>query len=250
MSAIYDRIGQTYRRVRAPDPRIAALIEEALGDAVTVVNVGAGAGSYESPARKVVAVEPSLTMIRQRPRSAAPAVVSRAEALPFDDASVDACTAFLTVHHWGDAPKGLAEMRRVARSRVVLFTYVHGAVPESARWLTAVYFPFIEEADRRIFPRRELFEDALGPCRFLPVPIPRDCVDGFLDAYWSRPESYLEAEVRAGISGFQLGPEDAIRDGVERLARDLKDGSWDARFGALRKQETFDAGLRIVVAEK
>jgi SAM-dependent methyltransferase len=248
--ARYDRIGTRYRGVRVPEPRIAALIEDALGDAVSVLNVGAGAGSYESPQRKVVALEPSETMIYQRAADAAPAIRGTAEVLPFADASVDACTAFLTVHHWTDQEKGLRELRRVARKRIVILTYVAGAIPRDQRWLTSVYFPGIAAADERLFPRADtgLYQATLGPHEILPVPIPSDCVDGFLDAYWARPEAYLDPAVRAGISGLQLLPETELREGLERLERDLADGSWESRLGYLRTQATFDAGLRLVVA--
>ena len=149
----YDTIGTGYRGVRVPDPRIAALIEEALGDAVSVVNVGAGTGSYESPHRKVVGVEPSAEMIRQRAPDAAPCIVGRSEALPFVDGAVDACTAFWTVHHWSDPAAGLREMKRVARRRVILMNYLPGAIAPEARWLSGVYFPHIARVDETLFPR-------------------------------------------------------------------------------------------------
>jgi SAM-dependent methyltransferase len=247
-NALYDAIGAGYRAARVADARIAALIEEALGDTISVVNVGAGSGSYESPQRKVVAVEPSIEMIRQRPRDAAPAIQGRAEALPFLDASVDACTAFLTVHHWVDKEQGLREMRRTARDRVVILTFVPGAIEESARWLSSVYFPVIERFDATAFPAASLYETVFGPCRFVPVPIPKDCTDGFLDAYWSRPEAYLDPRVRDGISGFRLMSQHDLVDGLSRLDRDLRDGTWDRRFGRLRREHAFDAGLRLVIA--
>jgi SAM-dependent methyltransferase len=245
----YDTIGTGYRRVRVPDPRIAALVEAALGDAVSVVNVGAGAGSYESPDRKVVAVEPSAEMIRQRAPDAAPCIVGRAEALPFVDGAVDACTAIWTVHHWSDQAAGLREMRRVARRRVVLMNYLPGAIPPEARWLSGVYFPGIARVDETMFPSLAACEASLGPCRVVAVPIPRDCIDGFLDAYWARPEAYLEEGVRAGISGFRLMPERDRVEGLEKLAADLANGAWDARFGHLRREASFDAGVRLITAE-
>jgi SAM-dependent methyltransferase len=248
--ARYDTIGTGYRRVRVPDPRIAALIEEALGDSVSVVNVGAGAGSYESSRRKVVGVEPSAEMIRQRAPDAAPCIVGRSEALPFVDGAVDACTAFWTVHHWSDQAAGLREMRRVARRRVLLMNYLPGAITPEARWLSGVYFPHIARVDETLFPRLAACEASLGPCRVVPVLLPADCIDGFLDAYWARPEAYLEEGVRAGISGFRLMPEEERTAGLERLTRDLASGAWDERFGHLRRQTSFDAGVRLVVAER
>jgi SAM-dependent methyltransferase len=244
----YDTIGTGYARVRVPDPRIAALIEDALGDAVSVVNVGAGAGSYESPHRKVVGVEPSAEMIRQRGPDAAPCIVGRSEALPFADGAVDACTAFWTVHHWADQAAGLREMRRIARRRVVLMHYLPGAIAPEARWLSGVYFPHIARVDETLFPRLAACEASLGPCRVVPVMLPADCIDGFLDAYWARPEAYLDERVRAGISGFRLMPEPERTAGLERLARDLASGAWDARWGHLRRETSFDAGVRLVIA--
>ena len=244
----YDTIGIGYGRVRVPDPRIAAVVEEALGDAVSVVNVGAGAGSYESADRKVVGVEPSAEMIRQRRPDAAPCLVGRAEALPFLDGAVDACIAIWTVHHWSDQAAGLREMRRVARRRVVLMNYLPGVLPPEARWLSGVYFPLIAHADETLFPTLAACEASLGPCRVVPVLIPADCVDGFLDAYWARPEAYLDEAVRAGISGFRLMPEAERAAGLERLARDLASGAWDERFGHLRKEPSFDAGVRLIIA--
>lgn len=243
----YDTIGVNYGKVRVPDARVAALLEQALGDAVSVVNVGAGAGSYESPGRRVVGVEPSSEMIRQRRPQSAPCVVGRAEALPFADASVDACTAIWTVHHWSDLERGLREMRRVARGRVVVLSYLPGAIAPSDRWLTSVYFPYIGRIDETLFPRLEGYEAVLGACRVVPVLIPADCRDGFLDAHWARPEAYLDADVRAGMSGFRLMPESERTEGLERLEADLQSGAWDQRFGHLRRQPTFDAGVRIVI---
>ena len=248
--ARYDTIGTGYGRVRVPDPRIAALIEDALGDAVSVINVGAGAGSYESPHRKVVGVEPSAEMIRQRAPDAAPCVVGRSEALPFVDGAVDACTAFWTVHHWSDQAAVLREMRRVARRRVILMNYLPGTIAPEARWLSGVYFPSIARVDETMFPSLPVCEASLGPCRAVPVLLPADCIDGFLDAYWARPEAYLEERVRAGISGFRLMAEEERTAGLERLTRDLQSGAWDARFGHLRRETSYDAGVRLVVAER
>ncbi|HND08789.1 MAG TPA: class I SAM-dependent methyltransferase [Pseudomonadota bacterium] len=246
--ARYDRIGRDYQRKRRPDPRFAALIEEALGDCVSVLNVGAGTGSYESPNRKVVALEPSEMMIRQRPLDAAPAIVGEAERLPLIDQSVDAVTAFMTVHHWLDVPRGLRELRRVARQRIVILTYLpHGEVfPD--RWITNVYFPGIAAAHRRRMPARSFFEEALGPVTCIPVLIPHDCTDGFIDAFWGRPEVYLDPSVRNSMSAFQLLNPVELVQGIAQLRADLKHGRWDEQFGKLRNQESMDAGLRLVVA--
>jgi SAM-dependent methyltransferase len=244
----YDDVGHGYRAVRAPDPRFAERIEQALGDAVSVVNVGAGAGSYESPLRKVVAVEPSEVMIRQRPAGAAPALRGVAEALPFLDASVDAATAFLTVHHWSDPGQGLREMRRIARRRVVVLTYVPAIVDPMRRWLTGSYFPSLGALVHARFPSPALYRTCLGEHELRAVPVPADCTDGFLDAYWARPESYLDPAVRAGIFWFREIPAPELATGLRRLEQDLRDGSWDATHGALRAQREHDVGLRLVIA--
>jgi hypothetical protein len=141
-------------------------------------------------------------------------------------------------------------MRRVARRRVVLMNYLPGAIAPAARWLSGTYFPSIARVDETLFPSLPGCEASLGPCRVVPVLLPADCIDGFLDAYWARPEAYLEERVRAGISGFRLMAESDRRDGLERLARDLASGAWDARFGHLRREKSFDAGVRLVVAER
>jgi SAM-dependent methyltransferase len=239
----YDAIGRTYASTRQPDPRIARAVDDALGDAVTVVNVGAGAGSYEPRGRRVVAVEPSLTMIGQRPRDAAPAVVGSAEDLPLADDSVDAALAVLTVHHWADKARGLAELRRVARDRVVVLAWD----PEYAGgfWLWD-YLPTRWSADHS--PPLSLYEDALGPLEIVPVPVPHDCVDGFAAGYWRRPAAYLDPEVRANISVFANLPAADVDAAVARLAADLDSGAWRRANGHLLELDEFDAGYRLLIA--
>ena len=243
MPALYDRIGRGYAAYRRPDPRIAARIAEALGDARTVVNVGAGAGSYEPADRAVVAVEPSGEMIRQRAPSAAPAVEAAAEALPFATGSFDAAMAVLTIHHWADARRGLAEMRRVARGHIAILTWD----PEHPGfWLTRDYFPEILPADRMTFPTLREIEAVLGPGEVRPVPVPADCSDGFLGAYWRRPEAYLDPGRRAAISAFaRLDDVDAR---IGRLRADLADGTWQRHNGGLHGLPQLDIGYRLVVA--
>lgn len=245
-AALYDAIGLTYSTQRRPDPRIEAAIVAALGGARSILNVGAGAGSYELRDRHVVALEPSPVMIAQRPPRAAKAVQGRAEALPFADRSFDAVMAILTLHHWVDRDRGLAECARVARQRVVLLTWDAWA---DAFWLSRDYIPAFAEYDRRTFPRMEEYARLLGPAarvEILPVPVPRDCVDGFLCAYWARPEAYLDPGVQAGISAFALND---CRAGLERLRADLASGAWHARYGLLLEHESQDLGYRLVVAE-
>jgi SAM-dependent methyltransferase len=248
LSPVYDRIGATYVATRRPDPRIAVAIAEALGDARTVVNVGAGTGSYEPPDRRVVAVEPSRSMIRQRPAGTAPCVQAIAEGLPFRDGAADAALAVLTVHHWRDRTAGLAELGRVARRRVVVLTWDPEA--RSQFWLVTDYFPELIELDVPRFPTMAALERSLGTLRVMPVPIPHDCRDGFLGAFWRRPEAYLDPAIQGGISSFSLFPRERFQRGVARLADDLRSGRWEARHGALRERASLDLGYRLVVAER
>jgi SAM-dependent methyltransferase len=242
---LYDTIGRTYRRYRRPDPRIARRVEDALGGCASAVNVGAGAGSYEPRGRKLVAVEPSLTMIRQRAPDAAPAVRAVASALPFRDAAFDAALAILTLHHWPDRASGLAELGRAARRRVVVFTHDPSAV---GFWLEE-YFPELFAIDRRIFlPFAEL-ERALGRITVIDVPIPRDCRDGFQGAYWARPAAYLDAGVRSAISSFAKLGEAELAGGLARLRADLGSGEWMRRHGRVLARGELDLGYRLVVAE-
>lgn len=245
MTELYDEIGRGYRRFRRPDPRIARCIGEALGVAESIANVGAGAGSYEPQRGKVVAVEPSLTMIRQRALDAAPAVRAVASALPFRDASFDATLAVLTVHHWPDRARGLAELARAARRRVVILTHDPAL---TGFWLVD-YFPELFEIDRDILPTLEELRRVLGRISVFDVPVPRDCTDGFRGAYWCRPEAYLDAGVRSAISSFAKLAPDELEQGLARLAGDLRSGEWERRHGRLRSLASLDLGYRLVVAE-
>lgn len=247
--AAYDRIGGGYRQVRHPDPRIAARIESALGDARSVLNVGAGTGSYEPSGRQVTAVEPSAVMIEQRPEDAAPVVQARAEALPFDDDEFDAAMAIITVHHWQDAAAGLAEMRRVARDRVVVLTFDGPAL--AGMWLVRDYVPrLLETHEEMMQPLAELTA-ALAGASVEQVPIPRECSDAFWCALWDRPELHLEPELRRGSSGWQLMDAEELASaerGIETLRADLASGAWDERNGHLRDATELDVGLRLIVA--
>ncbi|HEU0302252.1 MAG TPA: class I SAM-dependent methyltransferase [Longimicrobium sp.] len=241
--ALYDRIGAGYTAWRRPDPRIAARIAEALGDARTLVNVGAGAGSYEPADRVVAAVEPSARMVRQRPPRAAPAVRASAEALPFRDRAFDAAMAILTLHHWPDWRAGVREMRRTARGPVAILTW-DPAHP--GFWLVQDYFPGILRIDRVILPPLEEIARVLGPLDVRPVPIPADCSDGFLGAYWRRPEMYLDPGARSAISTFTRLAE--VEPGLARLRAELADGSWERRNAALLDLPELDIGYRLLVA--
>jgi SAM-dependent methyltransferase len=243
----YDTIGLGYTRTRREDPRLRARIVAALGDARTVVNVGAGTGSYEPEDRYVIAVEPSDVMAAQRPRSRAPAIRAWADAIPLRDGAVDAAMAVLTLHHWDDAcERGVREMRRVARGPVVIMTYdprVSGSM-----WLMADYFPEVAALDHRIFPTPERLAEWLGGrVAIEPLPIHRDTPDWMLGSFWAHPERVLDAEARAATSGFARMPPPVVDRVVAAIARDLVDGTWDRRHGTLRSLEEFDAGLRLIV---
>jgi SAM-dependent methyltransferase len=242
---LYDTIGTTYTATRRTEPRIAARLWAALGDAQTVLNVGAGTGSYEPSDREVVAVEPSAVMRAQRPPGAARCVAADAESLPFADQSFDAAMAFATVHHWRDPIAGLREMQRVAR-RVVVFTCDTSEQSWRSRfWLTRDYLP--EVAASRIGLATQLAA-AIG-ARMEPMPVPWDCVDGFFEAYWRRPDAYLDERVRRGISVWaRVGPE-VERRAVRALRGDLASGRWADRNRDLLELESAELGLRLLVAE-
>jgi SAM-dependent methyltransferase len=244
---LYDAIGATYTVTRRTEPRIAEQVWAALGDARTVLNVGAGTGSYEPSDRDVIAVEPSALMRAQRPAGAAPCVAAVAERLPFDDQSFDAAMAFATVHHWQDPIAGLREMRRVAR-RVVVFTHDSTDTGWLGRfWLTRDYLP--EVADL-LAGRPSLTEQARAiGARAEPVLIPWDCADGFFEAYWRRPHAYLDERVRHGVSVWaRVGP-DAEQRAVRTLRDDLASGRWAERNRDLLALDASELGLRLLVAD-
>ena len=243
----YDRHGVGYADRRRTDPRMAARIHAALGDARTVVNVGAGTGSYEPADRWVLAVEPSATMRAQRPAGAAPAVDARAEALPFDDDAFDAAMACLTVHHWEPQEQGLRELRRVARGPVVIFTYdVLEALP---RWQREYLREGWVAEGRRLGPIEEVARALGGRTRIESIPTPADCTDGFFEAFWNRPEALLDPAVRSSQSMWTHLEPDVEERIVSRLETALRSGAWDAEHGHLRSQESFDGALRLVVSE-
>jgi SAM-dependent methyltransferase len=245
VAARYDDIGRTYTATRATDPRIAARIWAALGDARTVVNVGAGTGSYEPPDREVTAVEPSAVMIAQRPPGAAPAVQASAEALPFEDASFDAAMAIITLHHWSDWRAGCAELRRVARERVVVFSWDPSCV--ARMWIGPEYFPECMQQDVDGFPSLADQAAALG-AEVEVVPVPWDCRDGFFGAFWRRPEAYLDPAVRAGISTLAKRSEAELAEGLARLRADIDSGAWARRHADLLERDELDLGYRLLVA--
>lgn len=238
----YDAHGSGYAARRRTDPRIARLVSAALGDAESVVNVGAGAGSYEPSDRAVVAVEPSATMRAQR---TSPAIDAIAEQLPFADNSFDAAMAMVTVHQWSDPVRGLRELRRVARGPVVILTFDGDAL--DTLWL-ALYAPELVAAERRRYPPIDSICTAVGAqCTVTPVPIPFDCVDGFTEAFYGRPEAFLDPAVRAAQSAWGFVDPVATDRAVAALRSDLADGTWDRRFGQLRSQPEFVGALRLIV---
>jgi SAM-dependent methyltransferase len=244
----YGVIGAGYARLRRTDPRLEARVHGALGGARVVLNVGAGAGSYEPMDRHVIAVEPAEAMRRQRPSYRPPAIDARAEALPLDDASVDASMAVVTVHQWQDAEAGLRELRRVTRRAIVVVTFDGAAL---GRYWLAEYVPELIEAERRRYPSIDLLVDRLSiPSRAATVetlPIPIDCTDGFTEAYYGRPERFLDPAVTRAQSAWAFVDESVRQRFVSELGADLRSGRWDERFGSLRSQPEFAGSLRMIV---
>lgn len=244
----YNVIGHGYARFRREDPQIRRRIHAALGDSRTVINVGAGAGSYEPGDRWVLAVEPSDVMAAQRPPSRTPALRASAERLPLRDDAVDASMAILTVHHWDEAREaGVRELRRVARERVVILTY--DPAVSGALWLMADYLPEVAELDHITFPPIGVLAEWLGGHVDVEVvPLARDTPDWMLGAVWGHPERVLDAEARAATSGFSRMSAPVVDRVVAALARDLADGTWDRRHGHLRALDARDVGLRLLIA--
>ncbi len=237
----YDTIGVNYAELRKPDTRISAAIDDALRHARTVLNVGAGTGSYEPADREITAIEPSIEMIRKRDPLAAPCIQASADDLPFDDDTFDAAMAILTIHHWPDKEAGLREIQRVTRGRVLLLTFD----PSKRPWLTD-YFPELAALDDAQMPAMSDYSRWLGPVEITPLLVPHDCSDGFLYAYWRRPKAYLDSRIRSGSSSFWSI--EGIDAGLARLSDDLATGKWDQLYGHLRELEAYDAGYRMVIA--
>lgn len=242
---VYDRIGTGYCATRRADPRVAAHLVDALEGCRSVVNVGAGAGSYEPLDRSVIAVEPSLVMLAQRPEGAPPAVQARAESLPFVDGSFDAALAVLTTHHWTDPAAGLAELCRVARRQVVL-TWDPELVADRF-WLVRDLLPEVIAHESGL-ATLDVVMAGLPGARVFPVPVPHDCTDGFLAAHWRRPHAYLDPAVRAGMSSFALLDPAVVDAAMLRLAADLEDGTWAREYADLLSRDDLDVGYRLVVA--
>jgi SAM-dependent methyltransferase len=243
----YDRIGLNYSQVRRADRRFEAAIWKALGEVKSVVNVGAGTGSYEPPGLDVIAVEPSPVMIEQRPASAAPAIVGVAEQLPLEDKSVDAAMAVLSIQHWQDVDRGLGELLRVARRAIVLVTMDVEVLAKL--WLVSDYLPETLDYHARAFPPIDHLQSILPHAKTEVLAVPCDCADGFFAALWGRPEAHLDPRVRQASSVWHDLPEAVVAGALERLRRDLDSGDWDERYGELRTRRTMDVGLRIVSAQ-
>lgn len=244
----YDAIGRGYARYRREDARLKQRIRASLGTARTLVNVGAGTGSYEPDDLYVLAVEPSDVMADQRPRGSAPALRATAASLPLRDDAVDAATALLTVHHWDDElERGVRELRRVARDTVVILTF--DARVSAQMWLMADYLPELAALDLSIFPEPERIAGWLGgQVTIEALPIARDTPDWMLGSYWAHPERVLDPDARAATSGFARMPPHVVERAVNALQRDLEDGTWDARYATLRDRDEHDVGLRLIVA--
>jgi hypothetical protein len=244
VSALYDTIGTTYSAYRRPDPRIQEAIDAALAGARTVANIGAGSGAYEPAGAHVLAVEPARTMIQQRVRGTAPVLQAVAEHLPLRGRQFDAALAILTTHHWADVHAGLAEMARVSERQVI---FTHSSASFDDFWLVRDYVP---EIPRLLGAERFLpsVERTLAIDDIISVPVPWDCTDGFLCAYWRRPEMYLDPAARAAISGLAMLGDDVIAPAMRRLESDIQSGDWDRRYGHLRALDALDLGYRIVVA--
>jgi SAM-dependent methyltransferase len=240
-------MGVSYSDVRRADPRFEAAIWEALGDARTVLNIGAGAGSYEPTDREVIAVEPSPVMIAQRPAGSAPAIQGVTESIPLGDESVEATMGVFTMQHWDDLNRGLAEVLRVTRKRIVFLTLDLDVTEHM--WLCRDYLPEIIEHDRNAFPTIAHLRAILPNVQVETVPVPADCTDGFLVALWSRPEAHLDPNVRRASSTWHRLSPTVVENGLDRLRHDLDSGEWDRRYGDLRTQTTLDVGLRLVKAE-
>lgn len=245
MDALYDTIGRSYADTRRPDLRIAAAIEHALEGTSAVVNVGAGAGSYEPPQTRW-AIEPSQTMIHQRRPGAAPAIQSTAERIPLADGEADAALAVLTIHHWSDLGAGIAEMRRVAGGRVVILTW--DPLVGTSHWLSRDYLPELAAWDATRFLPIEDVAALMGGAEATVVPVPHDCTDGFLGAFWRRPAAYLDPAVRAGISFFAHPDAPSFDAGLTRLRADLESGEWARRNAELLELDELDVGYRLLSA--
>jgi SAM-dependent methyltransferase len=244
-SPVYDRIGRQYTANRRADPRWEALVAQQIGDAQRIVNVGAGTGSYEPANRAVAAIEPSTIMLEQRGPDAAPSVRAVAADLPVVTGWADVVMAVLTVHHWADWERGLAELCRVATRRVV---FAIDFEVHSQFWLLQEYLPEVLEHTLRCGPTADVIAEAIGATTSIDMPVYRDLQDGVLGAYWCRPEAYLDHVVRANNSGTALAHPETTALGIARLEADLASGAWHQRHADLLDRQSIDMGYRLLVA--
>ena len=244
MTVIYDALAVDYQAYRIPDQRISEKIDAQLENAGSILNVGAGTGSYEPTHCRVVALEPSQEMISKRSHGKAEAILGSAENIPFQDDEFDIAMGILTIHHWQNISRGLAEMKRVAKKKVVLLTWID----DSPRFWIQDYFPEMRDIDRQIFPTLAELESYLGKINVEVVEIPGDCTDGFMCAYWKRPAAYLDHRVRAAISTFSRMKN--YEAGLAKLKIDLESGEWRSRYGKLLEASSLDLGYRLVVSER
>lgn len=244
----YEALGQQYSQHRQTDPRIASYVDAALASAKTVLNVGAGAGSYEPDDKYVIAVEPSSVMRSHRMvKGKAPAILATADSLPFDDNAFDSVMAMVTVHHWPDIRKGLQEIHRVAKDTVVIMTFDPNALSE---FWNAHYFPEVIEVEKSRYPTIDFITSCLGgQCEVQKIPIPLDCIDGFQEAFYGRPEAFLSKAIRRSQSAWGFVPEEIAERSVQKLADDLASGHWDKEYGHFRTQPFFTCALRLVIAK-
>lgn len=247
METVYNKIGMDYAQKRQSDPRLAALIHAQIPGLNSVLNVGAGAGSYEPENKNLIALEPSWRMIGQRPEGAAPCVCAVAEHLPFPDNSFEAGLALLTVHHWANMERGLDELQRVISKRLVIHTWDPAATEHY--WLINDYIPELLELDAARFMKIEDLIAKFNTARLITVPIPDDCTDGFLGAYWARPQAYFDPVVKSGISSFQQISQSALDRGLSRLKTDLDNGLWLRRYAELAHKKKIDLGYRLIVVD-
>lgn len=245
--AIYNTIGRQYSAKRKPDRRLADLILSPIADLETILNVGAGAGSYEPKGKTLVALDPSWEMISQRPNNAAPCVCGVVESLPFLNNSFEGAMVLLTLHHWHDLDRGLKELKRVISKRLVIHTWDPAAAEQY--WLINNYLPEICALDSQRFLPMEELRAKFSSTRVIEVPIPFDCSDGFMGAYWRRPEAYFDEKVKKGISSFQQIPQFALEKGLSKLRADLDSGHWRKHYADIMEKEELDLGYRLIVAE-
>ena len=245
--ADYGTVGEGYARYRQPEPRISCYIEKALGAAQTVLNVGAGAGSYEPLDRVVTAIEPSASMRAQRPPHLPTAIDAVAERIPFPDGYFDASMATFTIHQWSDLRAGLSEMRRVTRGPIVILSC---DPDELDRFWLAGYAPEVITIEARRYPAIDMIRSILGNgTRAVPVPIPLNCKDGFNEAYYGRPEKLLDDQARLACSAWSFVDAETTANYLDHLRIDLEQGVWDEKYGHLRNQPVFEGSLKLIVSQ-